>query len=670
MASQPPYPSNPSHPSSSLYPTPSQRRPDGTDGGRVSLPLTPLPPPQTPTPPAKRRLSHSASGMEPPRAPTGPAYNTGLPLPYRPSDSASMMSATTLIIPPPPAQPRHGFRLWPRRLSWRLIVIYTLLFAILLVALSVALNYTFSRSLYRSDFGLFQTQVVTTVASYKLRFDTLVCVDGRGYQQAFQEALVTPFNASKDVSGTYLLDSQGNLLAPDTSGNTVGASAPYLDQQQLERLRSSAFSGAHLKNRVAGSIGYMQTVNGQPVGVELVAIYYHTAPGPNPAKGCAGAAVAPGFVEVVTNFARVRLTLGALRLALLTVVVVIFLLGLVIGAPLTERALRPLSRVTRAARSVARGDLNQRVGLRQTDDEIGELAYTFDEMVERIQEMFAAQQASEDRMRQFIADASHELRTPLTSIRGYTDVLLRGAIDDPETAERVLLATRREAERMSRLVNDLITLARLDANSPLDMQPVDLIALTGEAVDQARILAGEREVAMRTDGGGRLMVTLDADRIKQVLLILLDNALKYGRQTPDGWVRVFVERTDHGALITIADNGQGIAPEDLPHIFERFYRAERAARRRRMTGSQVAARPEAPALDGAHNGREHGNSANTPPGGSGLGLAIAKAIVEAHGGTLSVQSRLGAGTTFTLALPLTPPQRRVTSAPAPASSHM
>ncbi|HLY32178.1 MAG TPA: HAMP domain-containing sensor histidine kinase, partial [Ktedonobacterales bacterium] len=331
------------------------------------------------------------------------------------------------------------------------------------------------------------------------------------------------------------------------------------------------------------------------------------------------------------------------------------------GVPLTAQAMRPLARVTYAARRVARGDLSQRVGLQQTDDEIGELAYTFDEMVERIQETFAAQQASEDRMRLFIADASHELRTPLTAIRGYTDVLLRGAKDDPETVERVLRATRREAERMTRLVNDLLTLARLDTNRPLDMQSVDVIALVGEAVDQARILAGEREVAMRTDGGGRLMVTLDADRIKQVLLILLDNALKYGRQTPDGWVRVYVARTNLGALITIADNGQGIAPEDLPYIFERFYRAERAARRRRMTGSQVAARPESPAPTGA---QRNGDGVNSSPGGSGLGLAIARAIVEAHGGKLSVQSRLGAGTTFTLALPLTPPPRRGASAPA------
>ena len=259
-------------------------------------------------------------------------------------------------------------------------------------------------------------------------------------------------------------------------------------------------------------------------------------------------------------------------------------------------------------------------------------------------------------MRQFIADASHELRTPLTAIRGYTDVLLRGAAhDDPATVEQVLLATSREAERMSRLVNDLLTLARMDAGRPLERQPIDLIALAGEAVDQARILAGEREVSLTTDGGGRLIVPADPDRLKQVLLILLDNALKYGRPAPEGWARVRVGRTEHGAVLHVADNGQGIAPEDLPHIFDRFYRSERAARQRRITGVQVAARPHEPPVPysaGAQDGQDGAAvSSNRVTSGSGLGLAIAQAIVQAHRGTLTVQSQWGAGTTFTIALP-------------------
>jgi two-component system, OmpR family, sensor kinase len=174
------------------------------------------------------------------------------------------------------------------------------------------------------------------------------------------------------------------------------------------------------------------------------------------------------------------------------------------------------------------------------------------------------------------------------------------------------------------------------------------VALAGEAVDQARILAGQREVTFATDGGGRLIVPADPDRLKQVLLILLDNALKYGRPEPEGWVRVRVSRTERGALLSVADNGRGIAPEDLPHIFDRFYRGERAARQRRLTGSQVPAHAaELPARLGADGASATGRG----QGGSGLGLAIARAIVQAHGGTLGVESRPAVGTTFTVALP-------------------
>jgi signal transduction histidine kinase len=163
-------------------------------------------------------------------------------------------------------------------------------------------------------------------------------------------------------------------------------------------------------------------------------------------------------------------------------------------------------------------------------------------------------------------------------------------------------------------------------------------------VDQARILAGQREVAMRTDGRGRLLVMGDPDRLKQVVLVLLDNALKYGRQTPDGWARLSVGRQHGQALLTVEDNGPGIAPDDLPHIFERFYRAERAARLRRMTGAPASPPANAAGATGAPHKAE----------GSGLGLAIAQAIARAHGGALTVQSVAGSGTAFTLSLPLAP----------------
>ncbi len=561
-----------------------------------------------------------------------------------------------------PAEPSHGasaaksgrgttssggFSLWPRSLRWRLILTNALLLGLTMLVLTLTLNFVIARTLYSTEFGFFQNEAVAAVNAAQSRLDSLTlgrtpdCSDALPYQAAFQQAIADPITASHpgSIQGIYLLDGTGAVLAP-LNAQSDASSSRYLSRVRLTRLaaRASAVFNSERPNgqQLLASDGYFVNNRAQPYGVELIAVRYYTSP----------ACVKPmhaalGYVEIVTTFTRTRQALGALRLTLYGIMGLMFVLGLLIGAPLMTVALRPLSRVTQAARKVAAGDLTQRVHLRHTDDEVGQLGATFDDMVARIETAFGVRRRSEERMRQFIADASHELRTPLTSIRGYTDVLLRGAKDDPETTERVLLATRREAERMSRLVNDLLTLARLDTGRPLETQPIDLLALAGDCVDQARILAGQREVMMRSDGHGRLMVRGDADRLKQVILVLLDNALKYGRQTPDGWARVSVGRERGQAIISVEDNGPGIAPDDLAHIFERFYRAERAARNRRLSGAPTPATPQT--TDGPSAAE-----------GSGLGLAIAQAIAEAHGGSLSAQSTLGVGSIFTLTLPLAP----------------
>ena len=240
-----------------------------------------------------------------------------------------------------------------------------------------------------------------------------------------------------------------------------------------------------------------------------------------------------------------------------------------------------------------------------------------------------------------MADASHELRTPLTSIRGYLDVLARAHVNPAET-DHILRSARREAERMTRLVNDLLTLTRFDTGPQLALAWTDLRELAGEAVDQARLLAGPREVTLHGDGGGRLLAFVDADRIKQVLLVLLDNALKYGRQDASGWVRLTLERTHASVVITVSDNGPGIASAEQAHIFQRFYRARHYAQAH-TSGSVSPTEQEI-------------SSEGVTPHGSGLGLAIAQAIVQAHHGTITVASELGQGTTFTLRLALTGPQ--------------
>lgn len=557
------------------------------------------------------------------------------------------------------AKPPSGGSPWPRTLRWRLVLTNALLLGLTMLVLGVALNVFMARTLYSTEFGFFQNEAVAAVSASQSRFDTLTlgrtatCADALPYELAFQQAIADPITLSHpgSIQGVYLLDSTGSVLAP-LSAQSGTTATRYLTPKRFALLvahATGAFNtrGASSGSQQLASDGYFVNNRTAPYGVELIALRYYTSP-----RCATSRPAALGYVEIVTTFASTRKALAMLRFTLFVIMAMVFALGLLIGAPTTFVALRPLARVTEAARRVAAGDLTHRVRLPHSDDEMGRLGATFDDMVASIETAFTARRRSEERMRQFIADASHELRTPLTSIRGYTDVLLRGAKDDPATTERVLLATRREAERMSRLVNDLLTLARLDTGRPLELRPVDLMALAGECVDQARILAGQREVIMQTDGRGRLMTLGDPDQLKQVILGLLDNALKYGRQTPDGWARLTVSRTSVQAQITVEDNGAGIPPEDLPRIFERFYRVDRAARARRRTDAPTEAARTA---------------ADSPaaPDGSGLGLAIALAIAEAHGGTLTAQSQPGTGATFSLTLPLIPADAPTRAMPTP-----
>ena len=282
-------------------------------------------------------------------------------------------------------------------------------------------------------------------------------------------------------------------------------------------------------------------------------------------------------------------------------------------------ALRPLRRMEDTAQEIAEtGEpgQGQRIEHPSPRTEIGQLGATLNTMLDRIDDSFSAQRATEAKLRRFAADASHELRTPLTSIRGYAELYRRGG-DDAEQVARSMGRIEAEAGRMSQLVEDLLTLTRLDEGRPLDRAPVDVAELAAKVVDDARVV--EDGHPLRLDAPSPVVVDGDANRLTQVLVNLVANAQ---RHTPAGTdVTVRVGRDGTTALIEVVDHGPGLTAEEAEQVFERFYRAD--------------------------------PSRSRAQGGSGLGLAIVDAVVRAHGGTTTVDVTPGGGATFRVRLPVT-----------------
>lgn len=285
------------------------------------------------------------------------------------------------------------------------------------------------------------------------------------------------------------------------------------------------------------------------------------------------------------------------------------------GYWLAVRALRPIDRITGTAQAITAQDLTQRINYRGTADEVGRLANTFDNMLERLQAAF-------ERERRFTSDAAHELRTPLTALKGNIDVTLSRPREPGEYAA-ALQDMGQQAERLIRLSNDLLFMARFDRGQyPLRHATViDVDSLLGALIDQMRPLADKKQINLTTEVPSGLTIKGDLDLLIRLFLNLLDNATKY---TPEyGTVTVSATADERYVIIRVTDTGAGIAPEHIPHLFDRFYRVEQDRTR------------QASML-----------------GGAGLGLAIAYEIAQAHGGTLLVESELDRGTTITVQLPI------------------
>lgn len=324
----------------------------------------------------------------------------------------------------------------------------------------------------------------------------------------------------------------------------------------------------------------------------------------------------PGSNEVVATAVpldRLDASIEAFGRLMLAVAIIgsagTFLVGWIIAG----RATRPIGVMTDTAGAIARSrEFSRRVPMAPSGDELGRLAATFNEMLASLEQAYGTQQ-------RFIADASHELRAPLTLIQANLELARRPAIPPAEQAA-ALAEAYAETSRLARLVADLLALARADAGTPIRHEPVELDRLVMDVLGETKRLAREHRLAV--DGIEPCTVSGDPDRLRQLLVILLDNALKY---TPAGGrVALRLRREGDAAVIAVSDTGVGISPEHLPHIFERFYRAD--------------------------SGRSR------DPGGTGLGLPIARWIAQQHGGSIELTSRSGEGTTAEVWLPFSMPE--------------
>jgi len=331
------------------------------------------------------------------------------------------------------------------------------------------------------------------------------------------------------------------------------------------------------------------------------------------------------FVAVATDYDDAYHLLPTLRLVLLGGGLFSLVLAGTIGWAIAARALKPVAAVTAAAREIALSkDFSRRVENTNKRDELGQLSSTFNHMLESLEESCAAQH-------RFVADASHELRAPLTAVRANLELLSQQGDDLPAEERKALVRDAAgEADRMARMVGDLLSLARADAGQKPCFQPLELDRLLLDVYGEAKTLAKGVKVTVKDID--QVSLSGDRDLLKQLLLILIDNAIRY---TPaSGEVSLSLRKDRTHATLEVADTGVGIAPEDLPHIFERFYRADKARERN--------------------------------AGGSGLGLAIGRWIVEQHGGDIDVKSVVGQGSTFTVRLPLDNPTPPGQLGPSPA----
>ncbi|MBT3923307.1 MAG: heavy metal sensor histidine kinase [Nitrospina sp.] len=458
----------------------------------------------------------------------------------------------------------------------RLTAWYVTLLGIILILFSVFLNYFLSKRLYESVDNSLTVSATVVATSAVMQFNRSPLP---GLDSFFEQ-----FMGAGNLNKFYRIY--------DGSGN-VGSRSKNIDASQFP-LSQAAYADA-----IKGANSYETFLVDGKHSIRVI-----TMPIIREKK-------LVNLVQVGTSLEAVQETLRNLRIFLFTAVPSVLVLATLFARFMARRALKPISRIIQTARDIGQGqELNQRIPVLKVQDELGQLALTFNEMMDRLENSFA-------QMRQFSSDASHELRTPLTVLKGQNELILSKK-RDPEEYQEVIASNLEEINYMSKVLEDLFVLSRSDENQILlNCKHMDLRDLVEEVCKHAEVLAGDKDIRIIIAFLESVMINGDEVRLRQMIWNILHNGIKYTK--PGGELKVSLQNEGKFALLSIQDTGIGIPEKDLPSIFDRFYRVDKARSR--------------------------------DEGGSGLGLSICQHIAEAHKGKIEVESKPSVGTRFKIRIP-------------------
>ena len=458
----------------------------------------------------------------------------------------------------------------------RLTAWYILLLGIILILFSVFLNYFLSKRLYESVDNSLTVSATVVATSAVMKFNRSPLP---GLDQFFEQ-----FMGAGNLNKFYrIYDGSGNV---GSRSNNIDASKFPLSQKAY----ADALSGTNSYETFLVDGKHPIRVITMPILREKKLV---------------------NLVQVGTSLEAVKETLRNLRIFLFTAVPSVLVFATLFARFLARRALKPISKIIKTARDIGQGqELSQRIPVFKVQDELGQLALTFNEMMDRLENSFA-------QMRQFSSDASHELRTPLTVLQGQNELVL-SKLRDPKEYQEVIISNLEEIKYMSKVLEDLFVLSRSDENQVLlNYKRMDLRDLVEEVCRHAEILAEEKDISIVIAFLEQVKINGDEVRLRQMVWNILHNGIKYTQ--PGGELKVSLLEESGFALLSIQDSGIGIPEKDLPFIFDRFYRVDKAR--------------------------------SKDEGGSGLGLSICRHIAEAHKGEINVESKPGLGTRFKVYIP-------------------